>query len=69
MGKGRWLGRFLVFWAVFLFCGYCWVWFVQYLHTLAAMDTWMRFGIISTVGAVVAAIFTMHIFGGDSDSV
>jgi len=69
MQRARWAGRFLVFWAVFLFCGYGWVWFVQFLDRLAGMDTWMRFGIISTVGCVLAAIFTMHYFGGDSDAV
>ena len=63
MQKGRWAGRFIVFWLIFLFSGYCWVWFVQFLSQLAAMDTWMRFGILSAVGVVVAAIFTMHVFG------
>jgi len=67
MGKGRWAGRFLVFWAVFLFCGYCWVWFVQFLERLAEMDAWLRFGIISTAGVVLAAIFTMHYFGGKDE--
>ena len=65
----RWAGRFFVFWAVFLFCGYGWVWFIEGLHRLAAMDAWLRFGIISTAGVVLAAFFTMHVFGGKDDAV
>lgn len=65
----RWAGRFFVFWAAFLFIGYGWVWIIEFVHQLASMDALLRFGIISATGAVIAAFFTMHVFGGKDDAV